>query len=237
MQTLFLYPCTSVNMWDILHGNLPALGKISVLAEYLLGRIWIQQKSNVDMEPKMSLAERMKTLKDKEEQWKSKGKGAANDSVQFTVAGRMAKKGRAFLNVFICCTAVSVSDLPKPGRHLMSSFRYNNLLCKHLWRKNANNTLQKTFRKRNKSSAETPIQTKIQRKAAYNLSYCNHQLAQAANTVALWKTGKEITSMLCGSRSRVQGRATYHHSEEVQRHACETTWRYCLGFNCNAFVS
>lgn len=41
----------------------------------------------------MSLAERMKVLKDKEEQWKNKGKGAANDSVQFTVAGRMAKKG------------------------------------------------------------------------------------------------------------------------------------------------
>uniref|UniRef100_A0A3Q2EI24 Supervillin d n=1 Tax=Cyprinodon variegatus TaxID=28743 RepID=A0A3Q2EI24_CYPVA len=50
-------------------------------------------QSNVDLEPKMSLAERMKVLKDKEEQWKSKGKGAANDSVQFTVAGRMAKKG------------------------------------------------------------------------------------------------------------------------------------------------
>lgn len=41
----------------------------------------------------MSLAERMKILKDKEEQWKNKGKGAANDSIQFTVAGRMAKKG------------------------------------------------------------------------------------------------------------------------------------------------
>ncbi|PWA21608.1 hypothetical protein CCH79_00003016 [Gambusia affinis] len=51
------------------------------------------KKSNVDLEPKMSLAERMKILRDKEEQWKSKGKGAANDSVQFTVAGRMAKKG------------------------------------------------------------------------------------------------------------------------------------------------
>uniref|UniRef100_A0A8C5GMY2 Supervillin-like n=1 Tax=Gouania willdenowi TaxID=441366 RepID=A0A8C5GMY2_GOUWI len=35
----------------------------------------------------------MKILKDKEEQWKNKGKGAANDSVQFTVAGRMAKRG------------------------------------------------------------------------------------------------------------------------------------------------
>lgn len=38
----------------------------------------------------------MKSLQEKEEQWKDKGKGAANDSVQFTVAGRMAKKG-AFL--------------------------------------------------------------------------------------------------------------------------------------------
>lgn len=52
------------------------------------------QKSTVDVgSAKMSLADRMKILKDKEEQWKDKGKGAANDSVQFTVAGRMAKKG------------------------------------------------------------------------------------------------------------------------------------------------
>lgn len=42
----------------------------------------------------MSLADRMKILKEKEEQWKNRGKGAANDSVQFTVAGRMAKRGK-----------------------------------------------------------------------------------------------------------------------------------------------
>ncbi|XP_056285086.1 supervillin [Pseudoliparis swirei] len=54
---------------------------------------WMKKKSSVDLGPKMSLADRMKVLKDKEEQWKSKGRGAANDSVQFTVAGRMAKKG------------------------------------------------------------------------------------------------------------------------------------------------
>uniref|UniRef100_A0A4W6E3M6 Supervillin d n=1 Tax=Lates calcarifer TaxID=8187 RepID=A0A4W6E3M6_LATCA len=54
---------------------------------------WRKKKSNVDVEPKMSLVERMKILKEKEEQWKSKGKGAANDSIQFTVAGRMAKRG------------------------------------------------------------------------------------------------------------------------------------------------
>ncbi|XP_023254351.1 supervillin-like [Seriola lalandi dorsalis] len=54
---------------------------------------WRKKKSNLDVEPKMSLVERMKILKQKEEQWKSRGKGAANDSVQFTVAGRMAKRG------------------------------------------------------------------------------------------------------------------------------------------------
>ncbi len=41
----------------------------------------------------MSLAERMKILQEKEEQWKAKGKGASNDSTQFSVEGRMAKKG------------------------------------------------------------------------------------------------------------------------------------------------
>ncbi|XP_061911665.1 supervillin isoform X2 [Entelurus aequoreus] len=54
---------------------------------------WKKKKSGMDTTPKVSLAERMKVLKDKEELWKNKGKGAANDSSQFTVAGRMAKKG------------------------------------------------------------------------------------------------------------------------------------------------
>ncbi|KAL1264202.1 hypothetical protein QQF64_004557, partial [Cirrhinus molitorella] len=54
---------------------------------------WRKKKSSADIEPKMSLAERMKILQEKEEQWKAKGKGASNDSTQFSVAGRMAKKG------------------------------------------------------------------------------------------------------------------------------------------------
>uniref|UniRef100_A0A8C9XTC0 Supervillin d n=1 Tax=Sander lucioperca TaxID=283035 RepID=A0A8C9XTC0_SANLU len=64
-------------------------------------------KSNVDLGPKMSLADRMKILKDKEEQWKNKGKGAANDSVQFTVAGRMAKRGETAASVCFCWTEIS----------------------------------------------------------------------------------------------------------------------------------
>lgn len=51
------------------------------------------QKSSADVGPKMSLAERMKILQEREEQWKAKGKGVFNDSTQYSVAGRMAKRG------------------------------------------------------------------------------------------------------------------------------------------------
>ncbi|KAM4687424.1 LOW QUALITY PROTEIN: supervillin [Discoglossus pictus] len=43
----------------------------------------------------MSIEERKQLITIREESWKSKGLGAANDSTQFTVAGRMVKKGLA----------------------------------------------------------------------------------------------------------------------------------------------
>ncbi|XP_041123033.1 supervillin-like [Polyodon spathula] len=54
---------------------------------------WRQKKVTTEVETKLTLAERMQTLQDKDQQWKVKGKGAFNDSTQFTVAGRMAKRG------------------------------------------------------------------------------------------------------------------------------------------------
>ncbi|KAL0984456.1 hypothetical protein UPYG_G00141790 [Umbra pygmaea] len=57
------------------------------------GDAWKKKKSSADVETKMSLADRMKILQENEEAWKSRGRGAANDSTQFTVAGRMAKRG------------------------------------------------------------------------------------------------------------------------------------------------
>ncbi|XP_043910923.1 supervillin-like [Protopterus annectens] len=51
------------------------------------------QKSGTGVASAVSLVERKQQISEKEEQWKLKGKGAFNDSVQFTVAGRMAKKG------------------------------------------------------------------------------------------------------------------------------------------------
>uniref|UniRef100_A0A674BL97 Supervillin d n=1 Tax=Salmo trutta TaxID=8032 RepID=A0A674BL97_SALTR len=61
-------------------------------AFYYKSSVWVS-KSSADVETKMSLADRMKILQEKEEAWKSRGRGAANDSTQFTVAGRMAKRG------------------------------------------------------------------------------------------------------------------------------------------------
>ncbi|KYO46850.1 supervillin isoform B [Alligator mississippiensis] len=46
-------------------------------------------------ESQMSIEERKHQITAREEAWKTKGKGAANDSTQFTVAGRMVKKGLA----------------------------------------------------------------------------------------------------------------------------------------------
>lgn len=41
----------------------------------------------------MTIEERKQRMTAQEEAWKTKGKGAANDSTQFTVAARMVKKG------------------------------------------------------------------------------------------------------------------------------------------------
>ncbi|XP_075602611.1 supervillin isoform X40 [Balearica regulorum gibbericeps] len=54
-----------------------------------------QQRLADNQESQMTIEERKHLITAREEAWKSKGKGAANDSTQFTVAGRMVKKGLA----------------------------------------------------------------------------------------------------------------------------------------------
>lgn len=46
------------------------------------------------LEAHMSIQERKQLIEVREEAWKTKGHGAANDSTQFTVAARMVKKGQ-----------------------------------------------------------------------------------------------------------------------------------------------
>ncbi|KAH0627552.1 hypothetical protein JD844_003388 [Phrynosoma platyrhinos] len=55
---------------------------------------WKQRMSD-GCESQMTIEERKQLISVREEAWKAKGKGAANDSTQFTVAGRMVKKGLA----------------------------------------------------------------------------------------------------------------------------------------------
>ncbi|XP_078790332.1 supervillin isoform X13 [Oryzias latipes] len=48
-----------------------------------------------DIEAQMSIEERKQMISTREDAWKTKGKGAANDSDQYTVAARMVKQGLA----------------------------------------------------------------------------------------------------------------------------------------------
>ncbi|XP_045907638.1 supervillin-like isoform X4 [Micropterus dolomieu] len=52
-------------------------------------------KVGEDIEAKMTIEERKQMISIREDAWKTKGKGAANDSTQYTVAARMVKKGLA----------------------------------------------------------------------------------------------------------------------------------------------
>ncbi|XP_041029402.1 supervillin-like isoform X4 [Carcharodon carcharias] len=54
---------------------------------------WTKKRTASDVGGQVSLQERKQLISVSEEQWKTKGKGAFNDSKQFTVAARMAKKG------------------------------------------------------------------------------------------------------------------------------------------------
>lgn len=58
-------------------------------------RIAETEAESQSIEAHMSIQDRKQLIVAQEEAWKTKGHGAANDSTQFTVAARMAKKGRS----------------------------------------------------------------------------------------------------------------------------------------------
>ncbi|KAF6133185.1 supervillin [Phyllostomus discolor] len=60
-----------------------------------LSFVSINQRVTESRDTQMTIEERKHLITVREEAWKTKGKGAANDSTQFTVAGRMVKKGLA----------------------------------------------------------------------------------------------------------------------------------------------
>ncbi|XP_072364473.1 supervillin a isoform X10 [Scyliorhinus torazame] len=56
---------------------------------------YIKKRLTDDVEAQMTIEERKQLINAREEAWKARGRGACNDSNQFTVAGRMVKKGLA----------------------------------------------------------------------------------------------------------------------------------------------
>ncbi|XP_037693886.1 supervillin isoform X4 [Choloepus didactylus] len=74
------------------YGKLSVSGSLHIQeAEPSLKKKWATDSR----ESQMTIEERKHLITVREEAWKTKGKGAANDSTQFTVAGRMVKKGLA----------------------------------------------------------------------------------------------------------------------------------------------
>lgn len=55
------------------------------------------RKDGEETEAQMTIEERKQMISTREDAWKTKGKGAANDSTQYTVAARLVKKGELII--------------------------------------------------------------------------------------------------------------------------------------------
>nr|XP_046263206.1 supervillin-like isoform X4 [Scatophagus argus] len=73
------------------------------------------QKMGEEIEAQMTIEERKQMISIREDAWKTKGKGAANDSTQYTVAARMVKKGLAASSSVISPILSPVSTKLKSG--------------------------------------------------------------------------------------------------------------------------
>uniref|UniRef100_A0A672JQM9 Supervillin n=1 Tax=Salarias fasciatus TaxID=181472 RepID=A0A672JQM9_SALFA len=65
--------------------------KVHFSFSFNLPQLWVRH----EIEAQMTIEERKQMISTREDAWKTKGKGAANDSTQYTVAARMVKKGLA----------------------------------------------------------------------------------------------------------------------------------------------
>lgn len=62
------------------------------------------QNTGEELEAQMTLNERKQMISVREDAWTTKGKGAANDSAQYTVASRMVRKGQQVVWCVASCS-------------------------------------------------------------------------------------------------------------------------------------
>ncbi|XP_055520995.1 supervillin a [Leucoraja erinacea] len=74
---------------------------------------WRWKRVTGEVEAQMTIEERKQLITAREEAWKIRGRGTCNDSTQFTVAGRMVKKGLA--------SPTFMSPLSSPVSHKMKN--------------------------------------------------------------------------------------------------------------------
>lgn len=96
------------------------------------------QKTGEENEAQMTIEERKQMISIREDAWKTKGKGAANDSTQYTVAARMVKKGQHTNLLLHTHLHRGVAHLKMTlGRILMQKYIISFIisLYNHLWKK------------------------------------------------------------------------------------------------------
>uniref|UniRef100_A0A8C5AQQ3 HP domain-containing protein n=1 Tax=Gadus morhua TaxID=8049 RepID=A0A8C5AQQ3_GADMO len=85
----------SEELWEPTFSSTVSLASELPLYTYPASEPSSQRVEEGDHEAKLSIQERKRLMEAREEAWKTTGRGAANDSTQFTVAARMVKKGLA----------------------------------------------------------------------------------------------------------------------------------------------
>ncbi|XP_057214043.1 supervillin a isoform X16 [Triplophysa rosa] len=100
------------------HERHPWRRKISSLPSQRIGNEVVESQRIERIE--MSIQERKQLITTQEDAWKVKGHGAANDSTQFTVAGRMVRKGLAAPSVLSNPVLSPLTSKNKNGSHTIS---------------------------------------------------------------------------------------------------------------------
>uniref|UniRef100_G3RXA0 Supervillin n=1 Tax=Gorilla gorilla gorilla TaxID=9595 RepID=G3RXA0_GORGO len=126
------------------------------------GRSLIKKRVTESRESQMTIEERKQLITVREEAWKTRGRGAANDSTQFTVAGRMVKKGqRVCARVCVPCfykTLTSFACLLIAGRMHETVLTVTGKSVKEVMKPDDDETFAKFYRNVDYNMLRSPVE-------------------------------------------------------------------------------